>query len=115
MYRPPNNNPTPLEALAEDLEKLTSSDNLPIIILAGDFNLPSIDWSTDNIKPGPRYGKEVNEKMMEIYQNNCLHQLIDTPTHGDNILDLKPTPAKYKRTWMNLQSSFIAIRSITQR
>jgi hypothetical protein len=88
MYRPPDNNPKPLEALADDLDKLTSSETLPVIILGGDFNFPSIDWSKDEIGPSPRYGKEVNEKMMDIYQNNCLQQLVDLPTHGDNILDL---------------------------
>ena len=89
MYRPTDNNPKPLEALAADLENLTSSGSqLPIIILGGDFNLPSIDWTSESIGPSPRYGKKVNEKMMEIYYNNSLHQLVDFPTHGENILDL---------------------------
>ena len=88
MYRPPNNDPGPLKALAMELEKLTSSGALPTIILSGDFNLPSIDWKSESVASSPRYGREINDLMMQICHDNWLHQLVDNPTHGNNILDL---------------------------
>ena len=51
--------------------------------MAGDFNLPNIHWDTLEKTSG------VNELVfVELLNDHCLSQLINTPTRGKNILDL---------------------------
>jgi hypothetical protein len=56
------------------------------IILCGDFNFPTIDWSVDN-------AFRINDNCCTgIFLNLCythgLHQLVNSPTRQDNIIDL---------------------------
>ena len=43
------------------------SSLMPQILLAGDFNLPSISWldGTGQINPNPTYGTDVNQSLIE--------------------------------------------------
>ena len=77
-YRPPGNS---VEAL-EHLSNLCSC-NLPLVI-CGDFNVPNIDWST----VAPISSTRPAEILCGIVADNSLTQLVDSPTRGDNILDL---------------------------
>ena len=67
------------------------------IILAGDFNLPSIKWDDGQgtVLPYPTYGCNLNDTFVDIVQNYNLDQLVYILNH---ILDLvfasKPTLIK---------------------
>ena len=89
IYRPPNSNVEPFEALDHTLTHL-SQKSLPNVLLTGDFNLPGISWSDDNytIKSNPPYGMEVNNKMLDIVNDHSLFQHVQHPTRGKSILDL---------------------------
>ena len=65
--------------------------NLPNIILEGDFSLPHINWKSTTVNTNRQYGKVLNDKMVEITNNNDLTQIINVPTRGRNILDLMTT------------------------
>ena len=57
------------------------------IMLAGDFNLPDVDWTKSYFKPGGRY-PAISKKLINITQDLNLHQIVTSPTREDNILDL---------------------------
>lgn len=90
-YRPPDCRPEPVEKLTESLEKLVSkAERLPHIVLTGDFNLPSICWSSGRVLRNPQYGMRVNNMMLTTVQQNHLEQINREATmkQGENINDL---------------------------
>ena len=58
------------------------------MILAGDFNTPSIDWANDTITENPQYGPATNEQLLDITRELFLTQTVSEPTRGPNTLDL---------------------------
>ena len=50
--------------------------------LLGDFNFRNIDWNTE------QGSRKIEQDFIDTINDNLLHQIIDTPTRGDNILDL---------------------------
>ena len=62
----------------------------PNIIIAGDFNLPSIMRSNTgaSITPSPAHGRELNSLFLEIIDDYGLEQLVYQPTRQGNILDI---------------------------
>jgi len=82
FYRPPNTDITPLLQL--------NSSSPPNIVIAGDFNLPSINWSDNGatILPSPSYGRELNSLCLELMDDCSLEQLVYQPTRQENILDI---------------------------
>jgi len=87
FYRQPNNNITPIAILNNFL----SENDSPQILLAGDFNTPSVSWidGTGQISPNPDlYGIDDNLSLLETINEFELDQLVTEPTHGGNILDL---------------------------
>ena len=91
FYRPPNNLLQPLIQLQESLNELLNSVvSLPYIILAGEFNLPSIYWSegSGQLQPNPIYGHKINSLFLDIINDCSLEQFVMPPTRGNNILDL---------------------------
>ena len=90
FYRPPNNNVTPITKLNDFLSSVfyNESPQLPQILLAGDFNLPSISWIDGQIKPNPTYGTDVNQSLLGSINEFALDQLVTESTRGRNILDL---------------------------
>ncbi|CAG2206629.1 unnamed protein product [Mytilus edulis] len=92
-YRPPDNNIASIESLNTSLTRLTHSNNLPNLVLTGDFNMPDIKWEIDEdnnfqIKKPNNYSMETNNKFIEALEENCLTQIVKEPTRQDNILDL---------------------------
>lgn len=92
-YRQPDNNIDAVESLNTSLTRRTHSNNLPNIILSGDFNMPDIKWKRDDsnnfqIKTNNNYNMEINNKFVEALEENCLNQAVAEPTRQDNILDL---------------------------
>ena len=89
FYRQPSSSIATLEQLHESLKKLLKKGSIaPTIILGGDFNLPDINWDTLSIKSNPQYGRDINEKMVEIVRDFNLTQIVKEPTRENNILDL---------------------------
>ena len=80
FYRPPNNDPKPLEDLQAALQEFSTNE----LILLGDFNLPEIDWLNNRVLRQ----SDIYTLMMDIVQENFLTQLINEPTRDSNILDL---------------------------
>ena len=64
FYRPPDSNVNPINDLKIVLGMMTNINN---IILAGDFNLPSITWEDGigQIGVNPIYGREVNSMFLD--------------------------------------------------
>ena len=58
-----------------------------VIILAGDFNLPDVDWSKKFVNPQCCYSTLSNQ-LINITLDHSLCQVITSPTRENNILDL---------------------------
>ena len=70
FYRPPGCNTVPLDQLNESLNCLYSVYNTaPNIVLAGDFNLPDINWIDGCGIPAtnPAYGSVLNSLFINSY------------------------------------------------
>ena len=88
IYRNPASNVKMLECLEEDIAKLEPGNTLPLIILGGDINLPSIIWENSSVSPNPQYGSTINQKFIELIETFNLSQLVREPTRQNNILDV---------------------------
>ena len=86
----PQRNPS--KHILQNNYKSLDNYNTPDVILAGNFNLPSLDWldGLGHIHPSPLYGIELNSLFLDIYIINDygLEQFIILPTREQNILDL---------------------------
>ena len=70
------------------MAKVTNGRRLPNIILAGDFNLHSIDWENHEVRSPAQYGTEINQMALDVMNCMFLTQMVKEPTRGSNILDL---------------------------
>jgi hypothetical protein len=61
--------------------------------IAGDFNLPDINWNNMTIE-GSTYPNHINKSFIDIVQDLCMEQIVDFPTRLDNTLDLVFTTHK---------------------
>ena len=55
--------------------------------LAGDFNLPDIDWENFSTT-GHQYSRSINQLFLDLTCDLGLSQTVDRPTRGNNILDI---------------------------
>ena len=55
--------------------------------IAGDFNLPDIDWNSFSIT-GHNYSWSINQLLLDLIWNLGLSQAVGAPTRGSNTLDL---------------------------
>ncbi|VDI02709.1 Hypothetical predicted protein [Mytilus galloprovincialis] len=75
FYRQPNNEAVSLQKLDESLGRLTHNQNLPNIVLTGDFNIPDIQWKDSySIRSPQQYNLEVNETILNITNEHNLEQ-----------------------------------------
>ena len=88
FYRHTNSDVNSLIALRENMAAIMSGDRLPNLVLAEDFNLPSIDWKNGTIKSPAQYGVEVNQTCLDISRDLFLNQTVHEPTRLNNTLDL---------------------------
>ncbi|CAG2232939.1 CD39 [Mytilus edulis] len=87
-YRPPNKNDIDyLKQMIIEINELKLKFKNSTFWLGGDFNLPDIKWSEQNIS-GSMYSKELNEAFIDMLNNLGIEQMVDFPTRKDNILDL---------------------------
>ena len=85
FYRPPSSDIEYLEKLNTSLNRIDSSN--PIIWLAGDFNLPHIDWESDSVAQKCN-NRAIHQQLLDIGSNHFLQQMVTSPTRNNNILDL---------------------------
>ena len=86
-YRPTNNDAEYVEELVDVIRKVCHKYKDAVIWIAGDLNLPDIDWTTSTIA-GHQYRKQINEVFLSLERDLGLNQVIDKPTREENILDL---------------------------
>ena len=86
-YRPPNSNLDALNNLKSSIANVSEHSKDKPIILAGDFNLPHIDWENNTVKTG---SNQVNhhQELIEIIEDSGMEQLQLKPSRENNILDL---------------------------
>ncbi|XP_028403960.1 uncharacterized protein LOC114526557 [Dendronephthya gigantea] len=91
--------------IAASVKQISASDLLPLaentlatapvgsgtygeIIIAGDMNVPDIDWSYTSVKTNPQYSATVNQTMIDLIDDHGLTQLVTFPTRQESVLDL---------------------------
>jgi len=86
-YRSPNNSQADNALLTNEIQKTCNKyKNYPIWI-AGDFNLPDIEWGNKSIT-GHQNSLELNEQYLELFDTTCLSQIVDFTTRLNSTLDL---------------------------
>ena len=93
IYRPPacptNKFMDPLNKVREILATLPTP--MPTIFLTGDLNFPLINWELESVYGGTEEMRTQAEALLNLAREFCLEQHINTPTRGDNILDIVMT------------------------
>ena len=84
FYRPNAADQSSLDNLVESLSRLPKNQE---IWLAGDMNLPGIDWATNNLKPSCPTPTQ-HEQFIDIMADYGLSQTVESATRKDNTLDL---------------------------
>ena len=92
IYRPPKADDKSFEKLLSFLSKAITNENDPDhhydIIIAGDFNLPDIDWKASHLHSENKLSSQAENQFLSFIEKHFLCQYIDQPTRGKNILDL---------------------------
>ena len=92
IYRPPNADAKSFENLLRFLDDALTDKNDPgrfnDIIIAGDFNLPNIDWKVSHIHSENKLSSSCENQLLCFMENHFLSQYVTEPTRGKNILDL---------------------------
>ncbi|XP_072021618.1 uncharacterized protein [Amphiura filiformis] len=75
-----------IDQLRESLNNINQTNGAQIW-LAGDFNIPDIDWENYSVKPNARYAN-LSRKFLDLFSDFGLEQLVRKPTRINNILDI---------------------------
>ena len=86
VYRHTDNDPTSMEQLNSTVERL--NDTTPNAVISGDFNVPSVNWSSLTVSNPPQYGQSVNQEVLNLAVQNELYQIQHERTRMNNVLDL---------------------------
>ena len=73
VYRHTDNDPTSMEQLNSTVERL--NDTTPNAVISGDFNVPSVNWSSLTVSNPPQYGQSVNQEVLNLAVQNELYQI----------------------------------------
>ncbi|XP_072020312.1 uncharacterized protein [Amphiura filiformis] len=87
LYRPTDNNQVYMDELNRSITHLCASNPGAAIWIAGDANLPDINWENNTIV-SHQYKISINQSFLQMLDATGLEQVIDFPTRGDNILDI---------------------------
>jgi len=87
VYRPPSSDIHYLNDLCKHLESIKQSHPNAVLWIGGDINLPDINWE-DNFVEGHAYPMLFNNTFIDFLNNNGLLQMVNSPTRGNNILDI---------------------------
>ena len=87
-YGPPSlQDMTHTEKICNDFVHLKTLAKHNSLWIAGDFNLPDINWNKMTIEDSP-YPNHINKSFIDIVQDLFMEQIVDFPTRLDNTLDL---------------------------
>ena len=86
-YRPTNRDPDYLKSLCNVIELVNHTYPRSTIWVAGDFNLPDINWDRDTIS-GNQYPRQFNADFLHTIHNCDMEQIVNCPTRNHNTLDL---------------------------
>ena len=78
VYRPPKLSEDNDRILYDEIKSVNKDKNA---VICGDFNNPSVNWSTIT---ADREGT----RLLQLIEESFLYQIVMTPTRGNNILDL---------------------------
>ena len=84
FYKPNENDQKSIDELEKSLSKIPRTSHIWAL---GDFNLPNIDWQTEQIIPNCPC-PSVYESLVTTIHDFGLEQVVKEPTRGKNILDL---------------------------
>ena len=88
VYRPPNcTSEDQAKDLVDQLHQLRQDHCKSDFWIAGDFNLPDIDWENLTIR-SHQYPAHMSSNYLNIPASCGVEQMVTTPTRGNNILDL---------------------------
>ena len=87
VYRPPSSTMDFCSKTVDDIYKVFNKHKNAIFCIGGDFNLPDINWITEEIV-GNQYPFALNSLFLNMAQDLFLNQIVDKPTRGKSILDL---------------------------
>ena len=87
LYRPPSSDLTYMEELCSKIKFLHTSYPNSTIWIAGDANLPDIDWKANTVS-GHSYPISINKLLLDTIFDTSSEQVVDIPTRGNNILDI---------------------------
>ena len=87
LYRPPYNDTEYMENLCDSLNRIITKYNNPTVWLAGDLNLPNIDWSNNTVN-GNHYPLSLCNVFLNFMAYHGLVQMNFLPTRYNNILDV---------------------------
>ena len=79
FYRPPNNADAKYLDTIESYLAWIQTHNGAHLWVGDDFNIPGIDWTSENIKTKSFHRSECNQ-LLEISKNSMLDQLVLEPT-----------------------------------
>ena len=103
----PHRNMKSIAELEKSLDML--ADQGKHIILCGDFNCPDIDWSTKSLNQNCA-DRQVQQSIIDLTTKYNLSQVHETPTRGENLLDLVFTNTPSLLKCPNKQKSWISFR-----
>ncbi|CAC5371135.1 unnamed protein product [Mytilus coruscus] len=84
----PHRNMEDIKELDKSLDHISNKNQT--IILTGDFNCPDLKWNTMTVHQNAQY-KEIQRALMEVIISHSLTQIHETPTRGNNLLDIVVT------------------------
>ncbi len=87
-YRPPDSSLDDCEKLCNEILTIKTKHKNSLFWLAGDFNLPDIDWKNLTISDTPAYALTINRRFLDLVSELGLTQIVNEATRGNSILDL---------------------------
>ena len=87
IYRPPSGSDLHLEELCNQLSQICSNHPNSALWIAGDINLPDIDWPNTFVS-GHSHSLRLNHIFLDFLLDNALTRMANTPTRGSNDLDI---------------------------
>ena len=87
IYRPPGCNNKENTSICTGLMKIKGRFKNCKLSIGGDFNLPDIDWSNNNVL-GTQNPKQLNDAFLDTFSDLGLQQINNQPTRKSSVLDL---------------------------
>ena len=87
-YKPDDGDEVSLNLFSTSVQRVSSLN--AYVVIGGDFNLPSIDWTTCSLK-SPSVYTNLHRQFLDLLNDHGLQQMVTFPTRENNTLDLLVT------------------------